>query len=92
MVQPCIWFKEEPSQFSMGQTAQILTCFIMEKPLAGSDEFLRILLACFRARNSGGWRPLWPSVGGLPDLKCIGIPHSALGSLEVQSNKNVSHS
>ena len=25
MVQPCIWFKEEPSQFSMGQTAQCLT-------------------------------------------------------------------
>ena len=22
MVQPCIWFKEEPSQFSMGKTAQ----------------------------------------------------------------------
>ena len=28
MVQPCIWFMEEPSQFSTGQTAQILTCFL----------------------------------------------------------------
>ena len=24
MVQPCMWFKEEPSQFSMGQTAHNL--------------------------------------------------------------------
>ena len=35
MVQPCIWFKEEPSQFSMGQTAQSLTSSIMEKPHTG---------------------------------------------------------
>ena len=52
MVQPCIWFKEEPSQFFMGQTAQSLICSIMEKPRAGLDECSRILLACFRARNS----------------------------------------
>ena len=25
VVQPCIWFKEDPSQFYMGQTAQSLT-------------------------------------------------------------------
>ena len=54
MVQPCIWFKEEPSQFSMGQTAQSLTCSIMEKPHTGLDECPRILLSCFRAMNSGG--------------------------------------
>ena len=35
MVQPCILFKEEPSQFFMGQIAQSLTCSIMEKPLQG---------------------------------------------------------
>ena len=52
MVQPCIWFKEEPSQFSMGQTAQSLTCFIIEKPNTGLDECPRILLSCFRARSS----------------------------------------
>ena len=52
MVQTCIWFKEEPSQFSMGQTAQGLTCSIMEKPLTWLEESLRILLSCFRARNS----------------------------------------
>ena len=51
MVQPCIWFKEEASQFSMGQTAPY---FIMEKPHTGLDECPRILLSCFRARNSGG--------------------------------------
>ena len=52
MVQPCIWFKEEPSQFSLGQTAHSLTYFIMEKPHTGLDECPRILLSCFRARNS----------------------------------------
>ena len=26
VVQPCIWFKKEPSQFSVGQLAQSLTC------------------------------------------------------------------
>ena len=52
MVQPCDWFKEESSQFSMGQTAQSLTCSIMEKPHTGLDECPRILLSCFRARNS----------------------------------------
>ena len=53
VVQPFIWFKEEPSQFSMGQTAQSLTCSIMEKPHTGLGECPRILLSCFRARNSG---------------------------------------
>ena len=53
MVQPCIWFKEEPSQFSMGQTAQSLTCSIMEKPHTGQDDCPRILLSCFRARTPG---------------------------------------
>ena len=43
---------EEPSQFSMGQTAQSLPCSIMEKPHTGLDECPRILLASFRARNS----------------------------------------
>ena len=52
-VQSCIWFKEEPSQFSMSQTAHSLTCSIMEKPHIGLDECLRILLSCFRARNPG---------------------------------------
>ena len=32
VIQPCMWFLEEPSQFSVGQTAQSLTCSIMEKP------------------------------------------------------------
>ena len=26
-----MWFMEEPSQFSVGQTAQFLTCSIMER-------------------------------------------------------------
>ena len=36
----------------MGQTAHNLTCSIMEKPHAGLEECLIILLSCFRARNS----------------------------------------
>ena len=39
---------EEPSQFSVGQTAHILTCSIMEKPLTGLDDCLNMLLSCFR--------------------------------------------
>ena len=52
MVQPSICFKEEPKQFSMGQTPQSLTCSIMEKPHARLDECPRILLSRFRAGNS----------------------------------------
>ena len=52
VVQPCIWFKDEPSQFSMGQTPHSLTCSVMEKPHRRLDGCLRILLACFRARSS----------------------------------------
>ena len=44
---------EEPSQFSVGQTAQRLNCSIMEKPHAGLDNCLNILLSCFRKRMSG---------------------------------------
>ena len=51
--QPWKWFMEEPSQFSVGQTAQSLTCSIMEKPLAGLDDCLDMLLSCFRKRMSG---------------------------------------
>ena len=47
-----MWFMEEPSQFSMGQTAQSLTCSIMEKPRTGLDGCLRMLQACFRKRMS----------------------------------------
>ena len=46
---------EEPSQFSMGQTAQSLTCSITEKPHTGLDDCLNMLLSCFRKRMSGTW-------------------------------------
>ena len=39
---------EDPSHFSVGQTAQSLTCSIMEKPHTGLDDCLYILLTCFR--------------------------------------------
>ena len=48
----CMWFMGEPSQFSVGQTAQSLICSIMEKPLTGLDDCLNMLLACFRKRMS----------------------------------------
>ena len=34
---------EEPSKFSVGQTAQSLTCSIMEKPHTALDDFLNML-------------------------------------------------
>ena len=33
--QPCMWYMEEPSQFSVGQTAQSLNCSIMEMTFEG---------------------------------------------------------
>ena len=39
VILPCKWFVEEPSQFSVGQTAQSLTCSIMEKPHTGLDDW-----------------------------------------------------
>ena len=47
-----MWFVEEQSQFSLGQTAQSLSCSVMEKPHTGLDDCLRILLSCFRKRKS----------------------------------------
>ena len=52
VVLPCIWFKEEPCQFSMSQTSQSLSCSIMEKPHTGLVEWPRILSLCFSAKNS----------------------------------------
>ena len=70
VVQPYMWFKEEPSQLSMGQTEQSLPCSIMEKPHTGLDERPRILLSCFRAGNST--RPSLPrrSAHGPPLPSC----------------------
>ena len=48
VIQPCMWFMEDSSHFFSGQTAQSLTCSIMEKPHTGSDDCLRVLQACFR--------------------------------------------
>ena len=48
-----MWFMEEPSQFSVGQTAQSLTSSIAEKPHIGLDDCLNLLLSCFRKRMSG---------------------------------------
>ena len=55
---------EEPSQFSVVQTAQrSLTCSITEKPHTGLDDCLNMLLACFRATMSAAYGRsfLWPS-------------------------------
>ena len=53
---PVTWFLEEPSQFPVGQTAQSLTCSIMEKPHTGLDHCLNMLLSCFRKGMSDGGR------------------------------------
>ena len=52
VLKPCMWFMEEPGQFSVGQTAQSLTCSIMEKPHTGLDDCLRVLQSYFRKRMS----------------------------------------
>ena len=48
-------FMVEPSQFSVVQPAQSLTCYIVEKLHTGLDDSLRMLmlLSCFRKRMSG---------------------------------------
>ena len=43
-----MWFMEEPSQFSVGQTAQSLTCSIVEKPHTSLDDCLNMLLSYFK--------------------------------------------
>ena len=53
-----MWFRKQPSQFSMGQTAQSITCSIMEKPHAGLDDCLNMLLSCFRKRMSVRPQPI----------------------------------
>ena len=58
MVQPCNWFKSEPRQFSLGQTAQSITGSLIEKPHTGLDDCLNILLSCFRASTSDSDIPL----------------------------------
>ena len=44
---------EVPSQFSMGQTVQSLTCSIMENHIQGWMTDLNMLLSCFREKMSG---------------------------------------
>ena len=59
-----MWFLEEPSQFSVVQTAHSLTCSIMDKPHTGLDDCLRILLSYFRKRMSSsgpGTGCNWPT-------------------------------
>ena len=63
----CMWFTEEPSQFSMGQTAQGLTGSIKEKPLTGLVDCLRVLQACFRKRMSATGS-LWRAASPTPDM------------------------
>ena len=56
IIQPCMWFMEEPIQFPVGQTAQSLTCSILENPHTWLDDCLRMLQACFSKRMSEGVR------------------------------------
>ena len=52
---------EVPSQFSMGQTVQSLTCSIWRNHIQGWMTDLNMLLSCFREKMSadqwpkGGW-------------------------------------
>ena len=51
VIQPCMWFIEVPSQFSMVQTTQRLSCSIMAKIHSWLDDCLRMLQACFRKKT-----------------------------------------
>ena len=66
MLHPCMWFKEELSQLSMGQTAQSLTCSIMEKPHAQLD-------AALQRGGSGYYRgsPHFTPVLQILDMKTV---------------------
>ena len=65
----CMWFTEEPSNFSMSQRAQNLTCSLMKKPHAWLEDCLNMLLSCFRKRRSGAVHsPV--RVRPLPDVSC----------------------
>ena len=52
-IQTCMWYVEQPSLFSVGQTALSITCSIMEKPHRGLHKCPRMLLSRFRKRMSG---------------------------------------
>ena len=84
---------EGPSQFSKGQTAQGLTCSIMEKPLTGLVDCLRMLQACFRKEDvcsrSGGqsFLSVFPPQLKSSSLLCLqSLPkNSFVGSVISQS-------
>ena len=87
-IQPCMWFIEEPSQFSVG-----LTCSILEKPPTGLHDCLRMLQACFRKRMSGSkpppsslifCSPRWPRLTDR-DLGGVIQHHSELSQLSSHS-------
>ena len=59
VVQSYMWFKEEPSQFYMGQTAQSLTCYIMEKPCKGLADCLNMLLPWGPIVKQKFWLEKW---------------------------------
>ena len=52
VIQLCMQFMEEPSQFSVGQTPQSLTCSIMEEPHTVLDDCENA--ACFRNLEKAG--------------------------------------
>ena len=53
VVQPCIWFKKEPSRdLHAGPNSTESNLFAFNHIHTGLDECPRILLPCFRARNS----------------------------------------
>ena len=81
--QPCMWFMEEPRLFSMGQTAQSLTCSIMEKPHTRLDD----CQICY-------WHDL--EKGTLPAEReirnCISIPCLPLRLLSSPRQQEISRS
>ena len=69
-----MWFMEEPSKFSMGETAQILICSLMEKRHTGSEDCLNMLLACFIKRMSDEGPPESALVTSTKPVNVVGCP------------------
>ena len=76
VTQPCMWLMEELSQFSIGQTAQSLTCSIMEKPHRGLDDWMRVLQACFQEMMSDSTTTQGKSPQLAPDIAPSGCQKS----------------
>ena len=77
-----MWFVRELSRFSVGQIVLSLTCSFTEKPHTGLDEYLNMLLWCFRKRMSALLLidNLLPGENAAAKTKEASPPHESIGA------------